>query len=382
MIQNFKSLISRNLTNYRGWTTKRKIIVIESDDWGSIRMPNKNVRETFINKGYNLGNNPYCKFDTLANSDDLNALFDILYKFKNKFYSEPKITFNTVVANPNFDKIKDTGFKKYFYEPFTDTLQRYYPNQNVFKLWEQGISENLIKPQFHGREHVNVIEWLKLLRLQNKPLLDAFYLNFWGLPKQLYGKHDANIQASFSSVEKNALNFFKNNIIQGVNLFKEIFNYQPTSFIPNNYIFPNQLLVTLQNQGIEGIQSMRYQKIPISSNKTELKNIYTGKCTKHNQVYTIRNALFDPLQTKSTYDDVKECLSEIKNAFFWNKPAIINSHRLVYIGAIEEKNRTQNLEKFNLLLTKIYEKWPDVEFLSSDELINEIKEYNNSINLN
>ncbi len=36
-----KTFLAKNYVNFRGWKTKRKIVVIESDDWGSIRMNNK-----------------------------------------------------------------------------------------------------------------------------------------------------------------------------------------------------------------------------------------------------------------------------------------------------------------------------------------------------
>ena len=43
MFAEIKENVSRNLSNLPGWRTKRHIIVIESDDWGSIRMSSKEV---------------------------------------------------------------------------------------------------------------------------------------------------------------------------------------------------------------------------------------------------------------------------------------------------------------------------------------------------
>lgn len=40
---NLKQYITHNLLNIPGWRTNRKIVVIESDDWGSIRMPSQEV---------------------------------------------------------------------------------------------------------------------------------------------------------------------------------------------------------------------------------------------------------------------------------------------------------------------------------------------------
>ena len=66
-------------------------------------------------------------------------------------------------------------------------------------------------------------------------------------------------------------------------------------------------------------------------------------------------------------------MNQIKTAFLWKKPAIINTHRLNFIGAINEENRNQNLKDFKELLTRIINKWPDVEFLSSNQLVEVIK---------
>lgn len=50
---NIKAQIRKNWANLPGWHTRRKIVVIESDDWGSIRMPEfENIRS--IRPGYGL----------------------------------------------------------------------------------------------------------------------------------------------------------------------------------------------------------------------------------------------------------------------------------------------------------------------------------------
>jgi hypothetical protein len=142
MINSLKSIIGSNVTNARGWKTDRKIIVIESDDWGSIRMPNKKTLNDFSKLGYDLSKNPYCLNDTLADTEDLTKFFEVLRSCTNERKQLPKFTFNTVMANPLFNDIKATNYSKYFYEAFPETLKRYYPNENVFKLWEQGRKVN------------------------------------------------------------------------------------------------------------------------------------------------------------------------------------------------------------------------------------------------
>ena len=73
-------------------------------------------------------------------------------------------------------------------------------------------------------------------------------------------------------------------------------------------------------------------------------------------------------------DWVDSCLNEIKIAFIWKKPAIISSHRVNYVGWLNEKNRTKGLRELDELLFQIIKYWPTAEFMTSSELGNLINE--------
>ena len=57
-------------------------------------------------------------------------------------------------------------------------------------------------------------------------------------------------------------------------------------------------------------------------------------------------------------------------AFRWNKPVIIDTHRVNYIGELVESNRTSNLRLLDCLLSAMLKRWNDIEFLHSEELVN------------
>jgi hypothetical protein len=61
-------------------------------------------------------------------------------------------------------------------------------------------------------------------------------------------------------------------------------------------------------------------------------------------------------------------LKRIEKAFQKNHPAIVESHRINFITTLQEKNRTTNLALLGELLTKVLEKWPDVEFVTTEKL--------------
>ena len=255
---NFFYHLKNNLVNYNGWQTKRKIIVFESDDWGAIRTPSKNYVNK-IEKYYKINiTDPYLKYDSLASQDDLNRLFNSLQKFKDINNNPVKFTFNTIVANPDFDKIADSNFTKYFYENFTKTLTNYPSHKNSLKIWKNAISEKLMYPQFHGREHVNVPLWIKLLQNNNLILKDVFEQKSWSVPRFLINSK-INLQASLDFEQDFPENYHKSFIDDGIKIFKNIFDFHPTTFIPNNYIMSTNVIYHLKKNNIK-----RYSRDEIS----------------------------------------------------------------------------------------------------------------------
>ena len=150
-----KKQLFRNYINLFGITTKQKIVVIESDDWGSIRIPNKKVYNTLVNEGLNLDRCPYSKYDCLENNDDFNALYTILNNLKTKFNKTPIITTNFLTSNPDFEKIRKNQFYKYEYEKLEISYENNPNSEDVKNYINEGINNRYIKPQFHGREHLN-----------------------------------------------------------------------------------------------------------------------------------------------------------------------------------------------------------------------------------
>lgn len=375
MIKSFRKCLSLNLVNYKGWRTSRKIIVFESDDWGSIRMPSRSVYEFLLKKGIPLYKSPYNRYDALESESDLTGLFEVLFKYRDKNSNHPVFTANTVMANPDFERIKKSGFENYHYELFTDTYNKYPDHSESLNLLKFGNKNKIFHPQFHGREHLNVSLWLNLLQKNDKIYRLAFKHNFWGLSKDILPEMKRSIQASFDFKTIDEFPFLEESLIEGLNIFEQIFGYRSESFIANNFIWHPSLHKTLAENGIKYFQGMKYQKKPISEygRKREMIRHYLGEINEFGQIFLIRNCVFEPSMKQWREKSVDECLKSIQNAFFWHKPAIISTHRLNYIGYIEQSNRDKNLKLLDELLKKILDKWPDAEFITSDKLGNIIK---------
>ena len=369
----FKSKIKGNMLNATGWKTDRKLLVIESDDWGSIRMPSINVYEAFNNKGFGVEYSLYNRFDSLASEEDLTALFKVLSSFQDSKGKPLVITANTVVANPDFNKIKKGNFLEYAYEPFTDTLKKYPKHNNSFDLWKKGIDEKVFKPQFHAREHLNVALWMQALKAKDEVIRFTFE------NKTTYsGKSDYSFMDAFDFERKEELESLKLIVKEGLDLFEKLFGFRSRSFIAPCYIWHPELEKTLHECGVEYIQGMREQMVPTEKHFEYNKIKHNlGDTNKLNQIYLIRNATFEPSSIKGM-DWVNYCFNQIETAFAWGKPAIITSHRVNYIGYLDKNNRDRSLKLLTALINKVQKKWPEVEFLSSDQLGDIIKQSKNA----
>ncbi|KAF0200324.1 MAG: hypothetical protein FD170_3582 [Bacteroidetes bacterium] len=365
---NLKQELIRNLANIPGWHTKRKIVVIESDDWGSIRMPSREVYLTLLKKGFRVDENPFNRYDSLASEEDLTALFEVLNSVKDKNNKPAIITANTIVANPDFEKIRKSNFQDYHYEPFTETLKRYSAHSKSFDLWKEGINNSVFRPQFHGREHLNVIKWMKALADNTGNVRMAFDNNMFDISSSISKTDDSFLEA-LNLVDPNEIHFQKQSLADGLKLFENIFNYQSKTFIAPCYIWSSKLNSTLKESGVLGIQGNWNQLEPSLTKEKRFKTIkhFTGQTNEIGQYYTTRNVHFEP-SYKQNFDWISDTLFRTKTAFRWGKPAIISSHRMNFIGFIDAENRDRNLFLFARLLKEIVKNWPDVEFTSSDEL--------------
>ena len=124
----------------------------------------------------------------------------------------------------------------------------------------------------------------------------------------------------------------------------------------------------LHEGGVRYIQGLVTQLIPTGTFENyRTKYHFLGNRNGFGQYFIIRNAFFEPALSKLS-DPVGECLDRINVAFRWKKPAVICSHRLNFMGSLDESNRTVNLSYFRDLLNRIIRLWPDVEFIRTDQL--------------
>jgi len=363
MIHHIKRTIVNNIKNIPGWKINRKLVVFESDDWGSLRIGSARQLNDLVQSGViSKGANSYDKLDALESSDDMELLFNVLRSVKDKNGNHAVFTPFVNPCNPDFEKIATQGFQAYHYESFDRTLQRY-DRHGVMDCYRHGLREKLFVPEYHGREHVHVGSWMKALQDGNPAVIKGFKHEFSSVNTGPSGSFMEAFRPTYYFSDHADIPALKASLRDGALIFEKLFNYQTRVFDAPNAIFHPDLEQVLHEVGIQNIVLPFFRPEPDSRGGLRTKYYRFGKRNGHGQIYYTRNCMFEPRIAV----DENVCLQMIKAAFRWNKPAIITTHRVNYMGMISPENRLKSLKSLTELLKNILKTWPDAEFISSGD---------------
>jgi hypothetical protein len=353
----------------RGWQSNQKILVIESDDWGTIRTSNQEAYDRLIHEGYDL-HRSHMGLDSLETQEDLECLYQVLTKFKDKTGRSACITANVILTNPDFEKIKQSNFCEYYFLPVSESKSSKVKGKDLVNIWIEGLDRELFFPQYHGREHLRWWEWLEALRKGEPEVQKTFNLGMCGLPPlpsnnsvSFYGPvYLSDLKLNYPDVDVRSI------IEQGAILFEKIFGFKSLSTIAPGYCWTDEIENVWSKLGIKYIQGEIFQR---NGNENSRQSHYIGQFNHSGLIYLVRNCHFEPSTGKRK--SVENCISQINTAFRFKKPAVISSHRVNFVGSISQLNRKENLDRLNQLLTTVMKLWPDVIFLSTPELGNLIQ---------
>lgn len=369
----FKYNLILHLKNIPGPTTDKKVVVFECDDYGGIRMPSLEAYEKMKAAGVAIDPSRYNLLDTLEDKDDLSALFETLSAVRDQHGHAAVFSPFVNVANPDFEKIKAAGYREYFYEPFTTTLQKYGRNSDTMAVWREGMRAGIFLPEFHGREHLSVQPWMQHLQNGNEQLRTALNYGFAAVTN-IAGVHDyaQEFRPEFYFTQESQKPFLRRSIIEGAKLFEQLFGYTPVVFTPSNSLFHHDLENTVVEAGIRFLNVAHKNPYPAENGALGHRTYsFKQKIKQQGLNYYIRNAAFEPCD--ENYQSIDLTIKQIAAAFRLNKPAIISTHRVNFIGGLNKVNRASGLRELALLLKTIVKRWPRVEFMGAGDLLKSLK---------
>lgn len=379
MIRAILSNIISNLKNSIGWKTKRKIVVFSVDDYGNVRLNSAQARKNMDAAGMKI----YSRFDaldTLETKQDLEQLFEVLSSVKDKNGRHAVFTPFALPCNIDFEKIEANDFQQFYFETLPATykklaLQQPEAYSGTWNIWQEGIAKGFLKPQFHGREHLNLTVFNDKLKKRDTHLLTALKnRSYTSISDDQYPTMSSTAELDFWDVKENEA--LKPILKEGLQLFEEVYGYKSTYFTPPVFNIHHSLFQTLKDNGIQYIDLALLRNEHQGFNVYKKSFNYIGKQTKEGLTIMVRNVVFEPTEDRGI-DWVAFTIKQIETAFRWNKPAIISSHRVNFCGHIDSQNREKGLDSLKRLLQEIVKKWPDVEFMSADEMALTLKEKKN-----
>lgn len=365
-----KQTLVTNLKNFPGTKTRRKLVVIYVDDYGSIRVKNKEAYDRLLKAGLAVDKTRY-GYDTLCTREDLQMLFDVLTSVRDKNGHHAVFTPFANIANPDFDKIRESGYQEYYREPFTRTMERLGSQyDDAYRLWKQGIAEGIFRPEYHGTEHVSVWKLMKALREGHRSTTVSFDNDSVASPCFPDEPKIDYVTAVFDILKASDNEPLKEDIRVGLNMFEELLGYRATQFTPGGGIYSPSLHSYLKECGINDIHVNRNMAYPLGDGAYSKQFLYLGKKNEAGQRYIVRNCPFEPFGNNSKRNPtvVDNCLRNIESAFRWHAPAMISTHRVNFAGAIEPTHRDQSVKDLQILLREIVKRWPDAEFVSGADM--------------
>ena len=362
--------LKKTYINRNGFHTDRKIVVFESDDWGSIRIPSKNTYEDLLKIKDPCSSDAFLRYDSLERKEDIERLLEVLSRYKDKNGYHPCLTVNYAVANPNFDKIIPEQ-RVYSYEPFTATYERYFGSQNgIIDIVKEAREKHLLLPQLHCREHLNVARWMRNLYAGKADAILAFSKKMIGVGASFSQDNSFGYMDALNYDSKKELNNLRNILYDASIIFEREFGFKSRTFVASCYVWTSAIEKELAKIGIEMIQTQFKQNIcPFKGTSHMLhKYHYSGQRNRYGQIYSVRNCEYEPAYDHESQRRALICIKQIKESFANGKPAVINSHRLNYISSIDPQNGSIGLFGLDYILKVVTETEPEIEFMSSEEL--------------
>ena len=367
MLSALKNRAVEHLHNAPGWRTNERIVVIESDDWGAVRTKDRDTLQA-LQRIEGIETSLFDSLDCLESGDDLACLAEVLQSVTDRDGRPARFTANTVMGNPDFAAIVENGFERFHGESFFESYQRY-QGTDLAPLWRSIIDGGVWQPQFHADYHLDTERWMADLRAGVAGTRDACRYHFYGQKQTTGCAGKRHYLAAFHAESGTDVTLKGERVVAGLDRFKETFGFNSKTFMPCNYIWANDLDSVLKDAGVAARQGNRVglQPSPEASGALASQRRYwrAGKNRQLGQL--VRNVIFEP------YSDGLEnwsarALDQVHRAFWWRKPAVIATHRINYVAGLDAAHRDWSLGQLNSLLSGIVRRWPNVQFLSSDEL--------------
>ncbi len=358
-----------------------KVIVFESDDWGScFAFPSLGAYEHHKRTLQGNGNEKIWEDlpkATLEDPEDMERIFRILERFKGGDGRPARFQANYVMANPSA-KIVDGVLTRYQMVSLPNVPEGW-PKGNIIEKAKEGVRRGVWHREFHGYAHVNYRRHEADLRSETANGFPGEFRKEWYCWMK-------SIQPKFASILEtyNELGEWSSNlsygeqlrdIREGLGIFRTVFGENPRSAVAPFYVWQGKTERALGKLDLRVIQgkNRQYNTLGLRKKMDSLderiaENLWPRGMGNFNRkwrvLYLHRNVDFEPGESPNAWARANE---EIRAAWKRGEPAIVSTHRINYVD-LEKEAVEANLNQLEMLLASIQQNDPEAVYLTDWEV--------------
>ena len=351
---NIADRVKRSYRSLRGTRKSivpvRPIVMLQSDDWGRVGIPQANTLERLASDRADVGHSQWDYYG-LESEGDLIALKDVLDGVRDHDGISPCITANFIMANADLARMRDEDLAQFRWIP----IDRGFPSpwkDELLPIYRELAVSGVFEPALHGFTHFNPTALMQCLWEKSER----------GRRARLLIENDVPYLASltpeynFALVTRGRREQFLDAVAQdewiasGVRLFVDAFGIVPRAACAPGYRANATTRRLWKEHGIEAFQSVGPDGLGESDGLVELQ----------------RNVHFEPVLEDG--DIVARALYQAKDAVARGAPIVICTHSINYVTRfVGEAERSREL--LRKLLTSLLDVLPDLRFSRAAEVI-------------
>ena len=338
---------------------RRPVVVFESDDWGACAFaPNPEVGEESRRVLARFGLPIPRRLDGLESPAELDRLFSVLASHKGADGLPPVFTAFTLMANPDFRAIRESGFTEYRDIAPGEGFPDGWNGDGVAEKWREGMERGLWEPEYHGLLHHNGEHtWMALLRAPGRDgdLARALFdLNIYAQRRHLPEYEGLTVREQWRMIDT------------GFTRFERLFGRMPAASATSCAYPETELLWAVRGARTVCLKNCRVNSGEVVVYPTKpwnMQDVYARMgdgCDKLDVAFLTRNVFWE---SDNTLEEVQRTIEKVWTVH--REPAVISTHRSNYcnfeLGCAEER-----LERLDRLLAWLAGK--GAYFLTSAEL--------------
>ena len=345
----------RDLLPIAGFHFDRPLILLQSDDWGRVGLPDQEGLQQLRSAGLQLGERPYDLY-TLETAKDLEAFSSVLRRHRDSGGRHPCVQMNFVLANLDFAKMRVDDFQQIHLLPLGEGLPQGWNRPGLIEAYRHGITDGIFCPALHGTTHFcrsaverNLAKDANRARLLRSLWRAGTPYIYWRMPwiGYEYWDPEKREEDGFLSAEMQ-----RELIGQAVGAFARLFSTLPRSACAPGYRANDDTHRAWAQHGVRVAQDGPGRVAP-------------PHFDRHGVLHLSRTVEFEPAVDASF--SIESCLHHAETCFEQGIPAIVSVHSINLHSTVQDF-RSRTLQFLDEFLTALEAKHADLLYLHDENL--------------